>query len=500
MITNNSLKKKISLCFLGTTLWFFPFADDVYAAPNNVSITEENQQESPNTIVERIQNILNSTQTSPMINNSAKGFNSSANTNFKSINAAPKSVQIEQDSPDFDEVPDAESAEQEQHLNDPGHYDFDWQGTPIASSLYAVAKVADMDVVVNAELKGTVYVSLHNVTCEQAMDYLSRSFDFNWMVEGNAIIISKDDIMRQSKTFAVHHVSDMEKLANEIEALGIDKKYIFANTESRSISVTATPYQLTQAARRIALIDKPVAQCLILAQLIEVAHGKSLDLGMKYELPTYSHTGTSSGYTNSDSFHGNWLEKLTFSASASASRSLDNGRVVSRPMVMVMNGQQGTVNFGDRVPILKTTTTTASTDITVDYQEVGTKLVITPAIDQASSTITMNIEAEVSNISKWIISGQTRAPQISSRKAVTSAHLRSGQSFVIGGLMSVTDLDNLSGIPGLMDLPILGKIFSFHSKSKTYSEIFIMITPYIVTDDIDPQALLRKAGADDIGK
>lgn len=472
----NKLHKKILIMCVSGLLFTANLTAHAAAAEN----------ENPNDIVSRIQRILQSAKTNPTINTYTEPIK--------------KDVQVEHPVPDSDSVPSEKEAEREQHLNDSGYYDFDWQGTPIASSLYAVAKVADKDVVVNAELKGNVYVSLHNVTCEQAMDYLSRSFNFNWMVEGNTIIISKDDIMRQSKTFSVHHVSDMAKLAKEIEALGIDNKFIFANTESRTISVTGTPYELAQAARRIALIDKPVAQCLILAQLIEISHGKSLDLGMKYELPTYSHKGTETGRTSSESFHGHWLEKLTFSASASASRSLDKGKVVSRPMVMVMNGQKGTVNFGDRVPILKTTSTSAATDITVEYQEVGTKLIITPAIDQASSTITMNIEAEVSNISKWIISGQTRAPQISSRKAVTSAHLKSGQSFVIGGLMSVTELDNLSGIPGLMDLPILGKLFSYHSKSKTYSEIFIMITPYIVTDDIDPQYLLKKAGADDYGK
>ena len=65
--------------------------------------------------------------------------------------------------------------------------------------------------------------------------------------------------------------------------------------------------------------------------------------------------------------------------------------------------------------------------------------------------------------------------------------------------MSVSELDNLSGIPGLMDLPILGALFRYHSKSKTYAEIYIMLTPYIVTEDIDPSALLRRAGGGNYG-
>ena len=375
-----------------------------------------------------------------------------------------------------------------------GYYDFDWQGTPIAQSLYAVAKIAGKDVVVNGELKGNVFISLHGKTCEQAMDYLARSFNFNWMTDENAIIVSTSDLMRQSATFSVHHVADMEKLTEEIKALGFDSDRVYANTESRTISVTGTPYLIEQARRRIHIIDQPVSQCLIVAQLIEINHGKNVNLGFHYSLPTYSHTGTTTGRTDDSSFRGNWLEKLTFSASATASKELSNGKVISRPMIMVLNGQEGTVNFGDQVPVLSSTSTTASTEITVDYKDVGTKLAITPAIDEVRGEITMKIKAEVSNIVKWVSSGQTSAPQVATRQATTSAHLRSGQSFVIGGLMSVTELDNLSGIPGLMDLPILGALFRYHSKSKTYAEIYIMLTPYIVTDDIDPSALLRRAG------
>ena len=380
-----------------------------------------------------------------------------------------------------------------------GLYDFDWQGTPIAQSLYAVAKIAGKDVVVNGELKGNVFISLHGKTCEQAMDYLARSFNFNWMTDENAIIVSTSELMRQSATFSVHHVADMDKLTEEIKALGFDSERVYANTESRTISVTGTPYLIEQAKRRLNVIDKPVSQCLIVAQLIEISHGKNVNLGFQYSLPTYSHAGTTTGKTTDDSFRGNWLEKLTFSASATASKELSKGKVISRPMIMVLNGQEGSVNFGDQVPVMTSTSTTASTEITVDYKDVGTKLAITPAIDEASGEITMKINAEVSNISKWVTTGRTSAPQIATRRATTSAHLRSGQSFVIGGLMSVAELDNLSGIPGLMDLPILGALFRYHSKSKSYAEIYIMLTPYIVTDDIDPSALLRRAGGGNNG-
>ena len=374
-----------------------------------------------------------------------------------------------------------------------GTYSFDWQGTPIAQSLYAIAKIAGKNIVINGDIQGKAYMSLKEVTCSQALDFLTRAFNLNWMLDSNtdAIIVSKDTIMLQSREIKVEYI-DKEKLVEEMKALGIEDDHVYANLETNTISVTGTPYQIQQAERRIASLDHPVSQCLVLAQLIEIQHGNTLDLGMQYSLPTYRHTASTS--PDADTLSGNWLEKLTFSASSQASKVLSKGKVIARPMVMMLNGQEGEVKFGDKVPVMSSTSTTTSTTVTVDYKDVGSSLKIKPTINERTGDITMHIETEVSNITKWVSSQDTLAPQISTRSAVTSAHLKSGESFVIGGLMSASDMDNLSGIPGLMDLPILGKLFSYHSKSKTYAEVYIMITPYIVTGHIDPKQLLREAG------
>ena len=371
-----------------------------------------------------------------------------------------------------------------------GTYNFDWRGTPLAQSLYTVARIAHKGVVINGDLKGDVYVSLHGVTCNQVLDYLSAAYNFNWMNDDNNLIISTDKLMKQSKVIKVNYINKA-KAKEELTALGIDAANIYANDETGTITVTGSPYEIQQAERHMKEIDHPVAQCLLVAQLIEISHGKSLDLGMQYQLPLYSHAAD-------DSLKGPWPEKLTFSASATASRELDKGRVISRPMTLAQNGQEAKVLFGDRVPVFTSTNTTTSTDITVTYENVGTSLTMTPIINEETGDISLKLTAEVSNITGYITnqSGTGRAPQIATRDVTTSAHVKSGQSFVIGGLMSEQQLDNLSGIPGLMNLPILGQLFRYHQKSTKYDEVFIMITPYIVTDNMNPEEILRKAAGD----
>lgn len=366
-------------------------------------------------------------------------------------------------------------------------YSFDWQGTPLSQTLYALGKIANKKIVLNGELGGSVYTSLQEVTFDETLDYLAKTFNFNWQIEGDTVLVSTGDMLRQSKRFEVRY-ANKEKVKEELKALGIEEKNIYVNSEYDSVSVTGTPYQLSMAERRVLEMDKPVAQCLIVAQLVELSHGKSLDLGLNYSLPTYTHEANDDG---SSTLKGNFLEKLTFSASVEASRALSKGKVVARPMVLTLNGQEALISMGDRVPVLSSTTTNVSTEVTVTYEDVGSKLKVTPVIDKTTGNIGLTIDTEISNISKWITQGGVSAPQISSRKATTMAHLQSGQSLVIGGLMTSSEINNLSGIPGLMDLPILGQLFKSHNTSKEHTEIFIMLTPYIVGEGIDPQAILR---------
>ncbi len=386
-----------------------------------------------------------------------------------------------------------ESSANKSFKDESATFSFDWQGTPIAPAIYAVARAAGRDIVVNGDLKGEVYMSMHDVTCAKALDYLARTFNFNWDIDDTteAILISTSDMMLTSQVFRVHYL-DKAKLADELKSLGIDEDKIYANSETGTVSVTGTYYQVQAAARRIRALDAPISQCLLVCQLIEVDHGNNLNLGMHYKLPTYSHTGTTSGITNDASFRGNWLEKLTFSASAEANEEINKGKVIARPMVLAINGNEASVYFGDQVPIASTTATTATTDISIDYKDVGTTLKIVPVIDEATGTINVKLEAEVSNIVQWRTINGSQAPQVATRRAKTSARLHSGQSFVIGGLMKAEELDNLSGIPGLMHLPILGALFRFHSTSKTYGEVFIQVTPYIISDNINPEEILRR--------
>lgn len=488
-----TLKQKICYALLGLMLsnGFSQMASPAFAAAvkaeKGVSSTEETNSYDAVSFTERIKKILADGEKSRNAILHGGENSEKADSVSQSTPELPPPIPLQPSERDVEQKPAQQQPVPSVQTGDV--YNFDWQGTALAQTLYAISKISGKRVVINGQLSGTVYTSLYAVTYDKALDYLAKSFNFNWMLDddGEAIIISTSDLMKQSKVFDVRF-ADKDKLKAEMVSRGIDEKNIYVNNQYSSISVTGTPYQLSQAAKLIAGTDKPVSQCLMIAQLIEVSHGDDLNLGMQYSLPTYTHTANA----GTDSMSGKFVDKLTFSASAEANRALSKGKVVARPMIMTKNGQEAMIHFGDDVPVQQSTTTTSSTQVTFEFKPIGTDLKITPIINERDGEVDLAIDANMSNISKWVTSGNSSAPQISSRKATTNVHLKSGQSFVIGGLMSSKDLDNLSGIPGLMNLPILGNLFRYHSVSKENTEVFIMVTPYIVDEATDPKALLRE--------
>lgn len=491
-----SIKQKICLGILGISIYSLSMPMLTYAAPMDnkkaVSVAEQTSTVDPLSFTARIQKILEDGEKARQaILQGESGLEQKAQENDSKTVQKDKTAPVPEEhaSNKSEEIQPSTSQQSEMQWNASESYNFDWQGTPLSQALYSIGKIAGKKVVVNGQLSGNVYTSLYGVTYNQALNYLAKVYNFNWMLDddGNAILISTSDLMLQNHIFDIRY-ADKNKIKDELKSLGIDEKNIYVNDEYSTISLTSTPYQINQASKLISKVDKPVAQCLLIAQLIEISHGKDIDLGMNYSLPTYTHTADDS---KSNTMKGKFIDKLTFSASAEANRALSKGKVVARPMTMAKNGQEATVYFGDSVPVQSSTTTSSSTQVTFDFKDVGTGLKMTPIINEKDGEVRLSIDVNLSNISKWVKYGSSEAPQISSRKANTVITLKSGQNFVIGGLMTSQDLDNLSGIPGLMDLPILGNLFRYHSVSKTNTEVFIMVTPYIVSNDTDPEALLK---------
>jgi general secretion pathway protein D len=165
--------------------------------------------------------------------------------------------------------------------------------------------------------------------------------------------------------------------------------------------------------------------------------------------------------------------------------------LLANPRIRVKNKEKARVHIGDRVPVI--TTTAAATggfvSESVSYLDVGLKLEVEPII-YLEDEVGIRVGLEVSNIAREIrtVGSNTLTYQIGTRNATTMLRLRDGETQILAGLISDQDRRTASRVPGVGDLPVLGRLFSHTRDDVAKSEIVLLITPRLVRTLARPDA------------
>ena len=162
-------------------------------------------------------------------------------------------------------------------------------------------------------------------------------------------------------------------------------------------------------------------------------------------------------------------------ATITALVSKGKAKVLSRPNITTMSGEQATIQIGGQIPY----TARSSEGWSTEFKDYGIILQFKPIVD-SKNRITSMVHTEVSNMSGQSVDGQ---PIIATRRADSVITLNSGSTIVIGGLMDSSESKSISKIPLLGDIPILGELFKYNSKHKDKRELIILVTPYLVEED-----------------
>jgi general secretion pathway protein D len=169
--------------------------------------------------------------------------------------------------------------------------------------------------------------------------------------------------------------------------------------------------------------------------------------------------------------------------SPSANLRAENGdtNILANPRIRVKNREKAKILIGDRVPVI-TTTSTANVGVSesVSYLDVGLKLDVEPNVF-LNSEVGVKVGLEVSNIVKEVQSRSgSLTYQIGTRVATTELRLKDGETQALAGLISDEDRKAAVGLPWLIDLPVLGRLFSSERSDRSKTEIVLLITPHIV--------------------
>jgi len=155
--------------------------------------------------------------------------------------------------------------------------------------------------------------------------------------------------------------------------------------------------------------------------------------------------------------------------------------MLAEPNVLAMNGKQASFLSGGEFPIPVVQGGANVGAVTIQFREYGIRLNFLPVITPRG-TIRLKVAPEVSSLdysNAVVLSGFT-VPAIATRKVQTEIELESGQSFAIAGLLDNTFNETLDKIPGIGNIPILGKLFQSRIRSKSNSELLVMVTPELV--------------------
>ena len=221
------------------------------------------------------------------------------------------------------------------------------------------------------------------------------------------------------------------------------------------------------------------------AQVLAISAEDSKDLGILYGnsspsgMPGVFYFGENF-VRNSDggTFRHNpwsWLMNRHDNINMQISALITNSKakILSRPSIMTLSGEQATIQIGGEIPY---TSYDENNRPSVKFRNYGIILQFKPIVD-AQSNIVSTIYTEVSNVSGEYVGDN---PIIATRRADSVVSLKSGTTMVIGGLMDSSERKVVNKIPLLGDIPIIGEFFKYSSKTKDKQELIILVTPYIV--------------------
>lgn len=298
---------------------------------------------------------------------------------------------------------------------------------------------------------------------------------------------------------------------------------------TNSLVILATPRDYQTIRQVLVDLDIVPRQVLIEVMIAEISLNESESLGVNQELlATNTSTNTDSETSGSSEDSGGTFFDVfgeevrlignlgssglsgTFShfrdgievyrSVISASRSQGRIKVLSRPHIMTSDNQEARILIGQEVPIItsQSDSNVVSDNQTrflqnVQYRDTGVIISVLPQVN-SEGLVNLEIQNEVSEIdaSTNDATSDISSPTFRTREAETTVVVSSGETIVIGGIISETSTENQTGVPYLMNVPILGRLFSGSSEDLRRTELIILITPFVVRDHEEAKSVTEE--------
>jgi type IV pilus assembly protein PilQ len=389
-----------------------------------------------------------------------------------------------------------------------------FQAADVKSVIRFLADYGQVNVVVAPAVEGNVTIALADVTWQQALEIIGRTYELAIVYESEGYIrvlqaadyrkeMTEEKKYLQEQNNLVNLETRIIKISNStaesvvdaVQSLLSARGKATADPRTNSIILQEIPDNIDRVLEYMTKLDLPPKQIKISTQLLEISSSTLSELGVDWTVngatgPTVTdpetgdpvaqtrHTTTQSLDLGKDDAAGSfWVKTIRdgwdLAAQISVLVSEGEGKILAHPEITTIDNSEARIQMGQKVPI-KQFDQSGNTIIT--FEEVGTLLKVTPHIT-SENKILMHLHPERSSYefgSAGVI--------INTNNAETNVVVANGQTAVIGGLTTQDEVETQVGIPILKDIPLLGALFSYNKKEIKNRDLVIFVTPTIVED------------------
>jgi len=385
----------------------------------------------------------------------------------------------------------------------------------------AIGQAYDINIIVDPEIRDSQKLSLdlRKLGFLKALDTLMvLNRHFFKVIDDNTLIILKDNKVNRdnydSKIIRTFYLSNITPNELKPHMRQLDLKEFAENEVLNTITVKGTAEQIALAEKIITANDKSQPEVVIEIEILEVNKNNMRRLGIvpvgaDLNTPTYRAGLIADPVARSDddrdlngirgifpSLDSRDILTIVPAIAIDFLKERGDSKQVANPHVRVTSGKAANVNIGQSIPVANTRFTNAQISgssagsnnfgdqalTTFNYQSVGININLTPRVHY-NREVTLELELEISSV---VAAGLQ--PTLGQRKVSTTLRLKNGEINVIAGLLNNEERKSLSGIVGLSDIPILGRLFSNDEKVISQTDIIMTIRPLIVrSPDISPE-------------
>ncbi len=362
----------------------------------------------------------------------------------------------------------------------------------------ALSRTSGINVLLDKDVRPDLKtsISVRGESVEDAIDLIIMQNDLEKkIINDNTVFIypnspQKIKEYQELKVRSFHLVyADAKQMESMIKTL-LKTKDIFLNERTNSIVMRDTPAAISLAEKMVSDQDVPDPEVMLEVEVLEVSQSRLSQLGIAWP-NQFSVTATGAGATptinelkriNGDRI----ITSPALSVTLDAMMQDSDTKILANPRIRVRSHEKAKIMIGDRVPVITNAVTPIATGTpvvtgSVQYLDVGLKLEVEPDV-HPNNDVAIKINMDVSSIAKEVqnaVSG-TLAYQIGTRNTTTMLQLKDGETQILAGLIDDEDRETANKVPGISQLPVLGRLFSDNNNNNTKTEIVLSITPHIV--------------------